>query len=332
MTGSAITQYVVLDGEITEVGDGDTIKFVPRDPELLKKLPTDSNPRAQFGAYPIRFQGIDTPELHISVDRPKLLAANLPHAPGKGLPKLPRPVHAQPMGDEAGRQLKTLTGFDEFGVQQKAGVVLVSETDVYGRLIAYAFLAEDAEDLLGTTASTIAVEKVDAALLKQSLNFAMIAASMAYYTGYSRMPAAHRELFAQAAAAARAGQQGIWKLDPGWDQPLTLDDEGAVGPDSKRLILPKLYRRCISYLFSVNADDFTGDLRTWMSETSKPKSDMVEVDGAEVAFIDLIALSGRNNADVCLTRDPFTMVFLENDDTEETSSREPVLTGSEETL
>lgn len=331
MTGITITQYIVLDGEITEVGDGDTIKFVPKDPRLLEQLPPGKKPKDQFGAYPIRLQGIDTPELHLSVDRPKLLADKLREVAGAALPKLPRPVHAQPMGDEAGRQLKELTGFNEFGMQQKAGVVLVSETDVYGRLIAYAFLAEDAEDLLGTTASTVAIEKVDDALLKQSLNFAMIVKNMAYYTGYSRMPAAHRKLFADAADAARAGKQGIWKLDPGWEQPVTLDDEGAIGPDSQRLILPKLYRRCISYLFSVNADDFTGDLHHWMRKTSKPKSDMVEVDGAKVEFISLIALSGSNNADVRLTKDPFTMVFVENDDMEETSSRGQPGTETEET-
>lgn len=338
MTGSTITQYVVLDGEITEVGDGDTIKFVPKNPELLKKLPPGKDPKAQFGAYPIRLQGIDTPELHISVDRPKLLAAKLRHAPGADLPKLPKPVHAQPLGDEAGRHLTHLTGFDEFGMRQKAGVVLASETDVYGRLIGYAFVVEDAEDLLRTTASTIAVDKVDAAILKQSLNFAMIADGMAYYTGYSQMPKPHRDLFieavhaAQKASAEQKEKPSIWKLDKGWKTPVTLLDEGSIGPNSGRLILPKLYRRCISYLVSVNADDFTGDLHQWMRKTSEDNADIVEIGDRRVPFIKLIDLSGQNNSTVCLNADPLAMVFVENNSDEPPPRGQPGANGeSEET-
>jgi endonuclease YncB( thermonuclease family) len=330
------TQYVVLDGEITDVGDGDTISFVPRDPERLDLLPPGSNkPKERFGAYPIRLQGIDTPELHISVERPKVLADKLPHAKGAKLPGLPRPVHAQPLGDAAGNYLKKLTGFDEAGMRQRAGVVLVSTTDVYGRLIAYAFVAEDAEDLLGTMASTVDESLLSDALLMRSLNVAMIKGCMAYYTGYSQMPKPHRELFIREVQAAQASRdkhdekQGIWKLDLGWEAPLKLVDEGAIGPDSGRLILPKLYRRCISYLFSVNADDFSGDLRTWVLETIKTGTDpnlvdMVEIGSERKPFIDLIELSGPNNTTVRLLADPLTMVFVENDTGEQPPREQPL--------
>ena len=348
MTTSTDVRYVVLDGEITEVGDGDTINFMPNDLDRFKHLPEGKRPTLRYGAYPIRFQGIDTPELHISVDRPKELAEKLPHAKGAKLPKLPSPVHAQPMGDTAGDHLKRLTGFNEFGVQQKAGVILASGTDVYGRLIGYAFVAEDAEDLLGTMASTVDVGQVDDELLKQSLNFEMIKASMAYYTGYREMPAPHRDLFIQEAYAARKRGEGIWRLDPGWNSWLELRDEGSIGPESGRLILPKLYRRCISYLFSVNADDFTGNLLDWMRETAErapdetpkpegdgtpkpaadPVSDMVEINGKEYPFIDLIELGGTNNTDVRLKADPLTMVFYTNN-TGKKPPRKPVLTSTE---
>ena len=78
--------------------------------------------------------------------------------------------------------------------------------------------------------------------LLESLNLAMISGNMAYYTGYSRMPKLHRDLFIRTVRAAQASRdadgekQGIWKLDPGWNQPLTLLDEGSIGPDSGWLI------------------------------------------------------------------------------------------------
>jgi endonuclease YncB( thermonuclease family) len=300
-------EYRVIEGELISVSDGDTANFVARGLEWIDQLPEGGTPKRSGGYLRLRFQGIDTPELHYPPPRSTFidLAAR---ARGTPLFKLPKVMYEQPMGAEAGDALKQLTGFDNKDVHYVPAFVLTRGADGYGRLIAYILLASDVDNLVHNT-STLVSEN----LLKRSLNYAMLANGMAYYTGYGRMPREHRDTFIAASNAARAQALGIWKGAPEPTAPFTLVDEGSLGRQGQ-LIFPKLFRRCIAYQFAVNADDYQGDLLQWMQQMrlvpGAETTDLVQVreQPEPVPFDELIAFEGNT---IRLKEDPTNLVFLE---------------------
>ena len=299
--------YRVVEGEIIKVSDGDTVDFVVRDPASLKDLPEhDYTPDGSGGYYRLRIQGIDTPELHYPPNR-SCFVEEAAKRRGISLCDLPSVMYAQPQGDEAGKLLAKLTGLDDKDVHYVPAFVLTRGPDLYGRLISYVVLAEQVDGLVDNTNLV-----VDDDLLKRTLNYQMLAQGMAYYTGYKRMPEPHRNLFVATAKKARGDGIGIWAVDPDPLAAFTLIDEGSLAP-SGQLILPKLFRRCISYLFAVNADDYRGDFHSWMQKSAAcqgASGDMVLVRGeaAPRAFDTLIECNGQT---IKLLADPVDMVFQE---------------------
>jgi endonuclease YncB( thermonuclease family) len=310
MADNTTTEYRIVEGELISVSDGDTANFVARGMEWVTHLPEGGKPNGTGGYLRLRFQGIDTPELHYPPPRSCFVEEA---AKRRGVPLFPLPtvMYEQPMGKEAGDALKGLTGFNNLDVHYVPAFVLTRGADGYGRMIAYILLASDVDNLVHNTTTLVGED-----LLKRTLNYKMLANGMAYYTGYGRMPAEHRRTFIDQANESRSKGRGLWKDAPTPTAPFSLVDEGSLGRKGT-LILPKLFRRCIAYLFAVNADDYRGDLTDWMQRSrlcaGAEKSDMVKVrhQTEPVPFDELIECHGET---VRLTEDPTDLLFLEAPD------------------
>ena len=294
-------EYRVIEGEYVSVTDGDTIRFVPRTRELLQWLPEPGKVKvARDGSVSLRLQGIDTPELHYSSKRSCFVS---------GRPEAPDFEQAQPFGKEAAEALGELVGVQERAGRVR-GSVLTRGVDTYGRLIAYALRASDADGLTDG-----ALCSVDQLLLARTLNCEMLDRGMAYYVGYQSMPIEHRRLFRGRALQARAKQDplGIWAAGRESTARFRLRDEGSIDPYGS-LIFPKLFRRSIDFLYAVSADDFRGNLKEWLEETDRCKSGATQDDRVLVGRPPERRLSELIKCDrdeVRFTENLFDLVFFD---------------------
>lgn len=189
--------YLVIKGEFVIVGkepDGDSVRFIADEPDLYQEL--HRNYRIKLSrdrSVQLRFEGVDAPEVHYGKD-------------------------AQPLGTQARDQLLDWMGFDniEFAGNQVrtaepdtvSGAILSKAADANGRPVSYVLLEEEAsvledEDWI----------RVDANLLKKTLNFQLLTEGAAYYTVYTSTPLPHRKLLREAALAARKDNRGVWAED-----------------------------------------------------------------------------------------------------------------------
>jgi endonuclease YncB( thermonuclease family) len=306
---NATTLYRVIAGDLISVSDGDTANFVAQGYEWVDDLPDPgtAKPNRSGGYLRLRFQGIDTPELHYPPARSCFVEAAAKRR-GVKLLDLPTILYKQPIGYAAGEALKKLTGFDDLDVHYIPAYVLTRGADGYGRLIAYILLAEDVDGLVHNTDTLVSEE-----LLKRTLNYKMLENGMAYYTGYAGMPDEHRATFIERASASKDANIGIWEIAHDSTAPFALIDEGSLG-EQGQLVLPKLFRRCMSYQWAMNLDDYRGDLAHWMERsrtcTGAEQSDMVQVgtDPTLVPFERLVECDGQT---IRLTHDPFDLLFVE---------------------
>lgn len=282
-------RYRVIFGEFIIVGkqpDADSVKFRPDDPGLfggLQGKPVD--PASTDGTVQLRFQGGDAAELHYGTSR-------------QPVAKYSRNVLLYMMGFGRVRY----NGLTVRDAQNRVeGAILTRGTDTHGRPISYLLLEEDRAGL------TDGMQLEDAEvtpLLPASLNYRMTTAGMLYYLVYDSMPAAHRELFREAAAAARAAGLGVWVQD--YTSEFELLTHGSIGPDGD-LIFPKLFRRCTDYLRARDQENFTRTFTEWM-RASGPENDPVRVRGEVKTFADLVR---ESDGTVALQEDTLDLVFIE---------------------
>lgn len=281
--------YRVIFGEYVIVGkqpDADSVRFRPDDPAGFDGLEGKPVRTAKDGTAQLRFQGVDAPELHYGGGR-------------------------QPVAKYARNVLLHLMGFGKvrydgltvrFAENQVRGAILTRQTEVHGRPISYLLLDTDRAGL--SNGQEIPDDADVASLLRSSLNFRMIEAGMLYYLAYDSMPEAHRNLFREAAAAARAAGLGVWVQDSTAE--FELESAASIGPDGE-LIYPKLFRRCTDYLLARDQDNFTGSFTDWL-RAAGPENDPVEVRGDRTTFADLI---GESDGIVSLAEDTLDLVFVE---------------------
>ncbi len=286
--------FLLIRGAFVIIGkspDGDSLRFIPDNRELLRRLGNSYRIKpSKDGSVQLRFEAIDAPELHF----------------GNAV---------QPLGAEARDALLKLIGFK--GVQFKGttetvassqperlrGAIVSQAAEVNGRPISYVLLEADA----GKQADGTRV-KLDAGLLRRTLNDAMLRNGMAYYTVYSSTPAVQREYFRSVAAEAQRKRLGVWKLDA--TAGFKLESQESVGVNGQ-LVLPKLFRRCTSYFQDVAKRRFSGSLVEWLiasQGSNRPEDDEVQT-GAKIQNLSsLIEVRGNT---VSLKADTLEMVFVE---------------------
>lgn len=206
--------------------DGDSMRFVANDMALFETLPRYSPPSEVNGetSYQLRFQAIDTPELHYG-------GAAQPHGINSR-DVLLKWLDVDPV--EWGWTVAP-TGF----VWEQDAVVLTDAFEGHGRPIAFVL-----RDLNQPDGSDI---KLTNTILSQTYNFHAVkqgAAYLGFYSGglsfeiQSRLISIYK--------AARERKMGIWSLDKTSRFVVnTLDD---LGPERGVLIYPKIFRRCVDAL------------------------------------------------------------------------------------
>lgn len=285
--------YQAIAGKFVIVGkepDGDSVRFIADNPDLYEQLQRSYRIKLSGDrSVQLRLEGIDTPEVHYGSD-------------------------AQILGDKARDRLLDLIGFDNIKfkgnqVQSAApdtvsGVILSQAVDANGRPIAYVLVGEKANQR-----SNENWRRVDAELLRTTINFQMLTEGAAYYTVYTSTPLEHRRLLRQSALAARNDNLGVWAEDT--TNQFELVDRKSITAPNGQLILPKLFRRSIDYLKAVDKG-FRGNLKDWLIENSKGsrnENDRVVIsDGVEVNLSDLIQ---QRNSRVAFQADLLNITFLE---------------------
>ena len=291
----AVPYLRALRGELTVVGkspDGDSMRFIPKRPELLDELYRGDRARVSRvdGSVQLRLEGIDAPETHYGRD-------------------------AQPLGDTARDWLLQRAGFrnvefDQSGTVESAtpatrpALVLSKGVDPNGRPIAYLLVGDGDEIRDG------AWTEVSGPLLDRTLNARALGDGVAYLTLYTSTPAAHRARLRRIAGEARDAGKGVWGADE--TALFRLDSQASISPPHGVLILPKLFRRCTDYLKD-RADGFRGTLPDWLVSVSasgnRLEDDRVLVAGR--SEVPLSALVKQLNARISFTADLLDVVFVE---------------------
>ncbi len=288
--------FRVIHGHVVIAGkepDGDSMRFVARNPELYRTLWRAYRVRlSRDRSVQLRFEGVDAPECHYG-------------------------AHAQPLGAEARDTVLTWLGFADVRfaadtptvvtASRPAAVpaaILTHGADVNGRPICYMLPADVAQPLADGDWVRVHDE-----LLGQTLNARLLSEGLAYAMVYTSTPFDHRQALRAIAVAARDAGRGVWGLDSTAE--FRLDGQAALGPDGQ-LILPKLFRRCTDYLTSV-AQGFRGDLQDWLIAISRRRSrdenDRVIVrEAVEVRLSDLIE---QRNRWISFSADPLDLTFVE---------------------
>jgi hypothetical protein len=276
-----VPSLLCLRGDLVVEGkspDGDSIRFRPLQPALIRGLMNGDRARASSdGTFQLRLDGIDTPETHYN-------------------------GAAQPLGVPARDQLLAWAGFTD--VRWAGGTVSASTpatipaailtglVDVNGRPVAFLQV-----DDLPPDGETVEVS------LAPTANLALLRSGAAYGTFYMSTDASLRDALRAVAAEARSARLGVWGEDR--SAGFTLVSQDSIGPEGS-LILPKLFRRCTDYLRTRRSREA---LPEWMERMGEQQDDEVSVGGAApVRFRTLISQTGDR---IALEADPLDLVFSE---------------------
>lgn len=233
--GQIVIRYPDLPNQGPEP-DGDTIKFLPDDPQLVMNLPQISGmpPKINKHGISVRLEAIDALETHFNNTHQWLDGANM--ARDKLLAYL---------GFENVVFLKDHPNKIKSASHDKLpGYVLSNGIDANGRVIGFVFKGSD--DGPGEDGSTITV---DTMLLDESINTKLLADGQVYPAFYGTLPARLREHLASKSQAARAAKKGIW---PRSTADLRKVAKVFSSESLKDLVMwPKLFRRLVVF-FSKN--------------------------------------------------------------------------------
>ncbi len=287
-------RFLLIRGSFVIVGkqpDGDSLRFVADDTNLFSQLKNNSRIRlSKDQSVQLRFEAIDAPELHYL-------------------------GQAQPLGSESRDALLKLMGFKDpqfrndgatvtsASVQTVRGAILSNAGEGNGRPISYVLLEKDVKGL--TDGTRLGVTD---AVLQKTLNAKQLLNGMAYLTVYSSTPEAHRNYLRTLTLKARASKLGVWARDASANFKLinkdSVNERGA-------LILPKLFRRAISYLNAKAKNPSLGSITDWMiftRTTGVPEDDLVRTNLQTVRLSSLLKAAGNQ---VKFAVDTTELVFVE---------------------
>ena len=206
--------------------DGDSIRFKAKDTSLWKML---SGPAVELNARghaQLRIEAVDALETHY-----------------QGVCQPQRPARA------AIRFLLSQLGINEVvwdetqstvvkaqdGTQ---GYILARSTESYRRPVAFVFAGET-EERDGAEIT------LDGSILKESLNYRLLASGLAYPMYYNGLFSDLRLLLTKAATSARSEGKGLWPYDM-TTRGFSVSSLKAITEEVA--ILPKLFRRIVDYM------------------------------------------------------------------------------------
>ena len=267
--------------------DGDSIRFKPSNPDLLKNLlggPPKVNAR---GHIQLRIDAIDTLETHYTPQGD----SNTFHQPEKfardAVDALMSFVKIQDISWTADR--KTVASAND----GTPGYILSREVEKYGRLVAFVFAGTPPED-----DGESVVLKADR--LRDSYNFAAIHDGLAYATYYMGLFADLREALNAAVDAARKSKVGLYADDvtTGGFEVQTIADI-----TDKFVIMPKLFRRLSEYVSK------TGSAVGFKQALSQAQEPVLDLRTMNFTHFDTFILQADGSAVIAMTRRPEELVF-----------------------
>lgn len=270
--------------------DGDSVRFYPEDRAAWTRAHVAARTNAAGGAQ-LRLDAIDALETHYQPPSDPLRW----HQPSD-------------LGAAASSKLLELLAFDSVTrdangtvtaatPSQVPGRILTRFADKYGRPVVIAFAGEV------PTADGTPVW-LQAADLRESVNYQLLASGLVYPTYYSKLYVDLRAELTAAAGAARSAAQGVWANDV-TTSGFELHDRSQL--QEELVILPKLFRRLADYL----SLDGTGgvDLSGFAAFLGARNDLLFTVpDGHATNLATLVEVSGQR---VRLTVPPERIVFLE---------------------
>ncbi|MFN8580823.1 MAG: hypothetical protein U0163_07605 [Gemmatimonadaceae bacterium] len=270
--------------------DGDSLHFQPDNPKLLDQL-------KQVGfAYrlslikstQLRFEGIDALELHYqaaggNTHQPRPLADTerdrlLTHArvaPVTFVP--PANLTARPPAPNDGSR----------------GYILSRSLEVHGRPVAFAFQG-------AAPSADGSHVHLDAALLRRSLNYDMLASGNAYPLFYETLFYDLRAVLQRAVKTARVHKRGLWAQ--GVDVTRTgVPAQARAVLEARGVCFPKLFRRIAEYQ---GTGGKLKDFRDWLEAKDEAVQDLET--GQDTHFDTFVTVKGTK---VSLTKDPMQLKF-----------------------
>jgi len=281
--------------------DGDTLKFLPDNRQLIENLPRANRPARfnQRNITTIRFEGIDALETHFSIDGQEYHQA------------LNLALQARDtLLEEAG--FGNVAFFDDENARYKVrevenhpvrGYLFSNGLDTYGRTIAFCFTGDHAN----MDGSQLFVEPQH---LETSLNAIMLRQGQAYPAFYLSLPALLRNYLREIATGARNTPIGLWQ----YATVTTAQSANIAGPEQLQdlVIWPKLFRRLAAY-FEEGHSSLAG-FDTWLRADPRDRDDRVLLPNMELGNMhDLVAINGNNinmtyrPADVVIVPDDYTL-------------------------
>ncbi|OKH16197.1 nuclease [Fischerella major NIES-592] len=270
--------------------DGDSVRFYPDNPENWKKLPTRIHTNHSGGAQ-LRLDSIDALETHY-------------HARVGSLGTQHQPLE---YAHVAASELLKFLGFKNITrnsnevvtkaePEQVPGFILTRFADAYGRSVAFAFKGESEAD----DGSNVFFDK---SLVRKSANYHLISKGLVYPTFYSKLYPDIRRQLTIAAEKSRQDQKGLWQVDQ-TNTGFVLETLETI--TDKIVMLPKLFRRLLSYLAindgSVSLEGFSDYLKSMDDRL------IILREGHVTGFDFVVEVDGQN---LKLNYQPEDLVFIE---------------------
>ncbi len=206
--------------------DGDSMRFIANDMSLFEGLPHFSEPvgSSDVASYQLRFQAIDTPELHYG-------GALQPHGWKS------RNGYLSWLGVDSS-EWSWIVAPDGFEWEQNAAI-LCDGFESHGRPIAFVF-----KEIKEADGAEI---KLSQELLAESYNFHAIKNGLAYLGIYfGSLSSEIRTSLISAYKKAKLSKLGVWNYDQSTRFKInTIND---LSPENGVLIYPKIFRRCVDAL------------------------------------------------------------------------------------
>jgi hypothetical protein len=272
--------------------DGDSIHFKPNKPSLLNKLTVLTKP-VQFsniGSVQLRMEGIDALEEHYQPDK----GGAVSHQP-RGLADAARDF----LTGELGLNPVPYTPPDNLKVKPPVphdatpGFILSRSLEVNGRPVSFVF-AGDPPVADGTEIH------LTPTLLKQSVNYKLIASGNAYPLFYDTLFAELRNPLATAARRARKAKRGLWTED----RTLTgVQVKTQADLEANGVIFPKLFRRLTDYLAETD-----GNLAKFPKWLEKKREQVLILDTKNFTHLDNLVRVSDGKVMMTLASDRFVVI------------------------
>lgn len=273
--------------------DGDSIHFKPQNAKLLDQLERLSRPYrlTRIGSVMLRFEGIDALELHY---QPTGGGANS-HQP-RPLADLARDFLTGECGLNPVPYAapKLISVKPPVPVDGTPGYILSRSLEVNGRPVSFAFAGS-------TQKGDGSQVHLTPALLKESLNYGLVANGHAYPLFYETLFSDLRDALAKAAAEARAKRVGLWAADRSQTGVKATKQSDL---ESDGVTFPKLFRRLTDFLSKGGA---VKDFKEFLAKTKEQVQDLTASSPHFTHFDNLVQVQGNK---VSLTQQAETMVFI----------------------